>query len=413
GISTVEFLWGLGLPLVLESTFLQLFLSKLGASNLIIGFVPTFFFIGQALLGVFAAFYTRNLDKHRTAVIVFHLIPSLTILFFSAYLYITGVFLPSTIYVFFTVYIIFNGGIGLTLPVWQNYVVKLFNDKQVMPAFAVMMILQSAGRLLSSFFIAGFFSTRDITAETSATMFLLCGVLFFAGSFGFLMTREPENTDNQTQSKTGFFNFIKNIYKELLSNRNLRTFLFSEVETYAVITAISFYANYAVGVRGVSEAAAAGIFVGLNYTGQIVSNVIFGTLDFFSYRNKCIISRLCSTAGIVTIIFAGNTAGFLAASVLLGASRAVRSLVYAPVIRLLSGKSDITSHFAAAAIMLLPISTGIPLICGKLLDSLPLEAAVSYRIIFALLAAISLFSITFIRRVSFSSTAGRAASAEG
>jgi len=34
GISAVEFLWGLGLPVVIESTFLQLFLKNMGASAL-------------------------------------------------------------------------------------------------------------------------------------------------------------------------------------------------------------------------------------------------------------------------------------------------------------------------------------------------------------------------------------------
>ena len=43
GISSVEFLWGLGLPVVIESTFLQLFLKSLGASSLAIGFIPAFF----------------------------------------------------------------------------------------------------------------------------------------------------------------------------------------------------------------------------------------------------------------------------------------------------------------------------------------------------------------------------------
>ena len=41
GISGVEFLYGLGLPVVVESTFLQIFLKKLGASNFAIGPILT------------------------------------------------------------------------------------------------------------------------------------------------------------------------------------------------------------------------------------------------------------------------------------------------------------------------------------------------------------------------------------
>ena len=151
GISSVEFFWGLGLPLVIESTFLQIFLTELGASYLTIGLVPTFSFVGQALLAVLAAYKTRKLDRQRSIVIIFHIVPAVTILLFGIYLLLTGTFLPSTIYIFFSVYIVFNAGIGLILPVWQNYIVKLFSHSEVIPAFAVMMIVQSAGRLLSSF----------------------------------------------------------------------------------------------------------------------------------------------------------------------------------------------------------------------------------------------------------------------
>ncbi len=40
GVSVVEFFWGLGFPIVMESTFLQLFLKNLGASSFVIGIVP-------------------------------------------------------------------------------------------------------------------------------------------------------------------------------------------------------------------------------------------------------------------------------------------------------------------------------------------------------------------------------------
>ena len=48
GISSVEFLWGLGLPVVVESTFLQIFLKKLGASSFVIGLIPFFFYANYA-----------------------------------------------------------------------------------------------------------------------------------------------------------------------------------------------------------------------------------------------------------------------------------------------------------------------------------------------------------------------------
>ena len=412
GISSVEFFWGLGLPLVLESTFLQLFLSKLGASNLVIGLVPTFSFVGQSLLGLGAAFMTRKLEKQRAVVIVFHMVPAVTILLFGIYLLISGTFLPTTIVVFFIVYIIFNAGIGLILPVWQNYLVKLFNHTEVIRALAVMMIVQSAGRLLSSFFIAGFFSDREISAISSASLFILCGMFFFIGAFGFFLTREPVLAADKDSDHSNFVSFLSASFKNIFRNKNILIFLLSDIEMYAVVAVISFYANYAVSLYGVSAAVAAGLFVGLNYAGQITANFIFGTLNMLSMRNKCLAGRLCSISGILLIMFFPETAVFLAASVLMGISRAIRSLIYAPAIRLLSGKNDATSYFAAAPVMLLPLSTGIPLLSGKMLDSLPFSAPAAYKLTFGLLAALSFLSIFLIRRVDFSPRTASAGAAE-
>ena len=400
GISAVEFFWGLGLPLVLESTFLQLFLAKLGASNLLIGFIPSLFYIGQALLGIAAAYQTRNIIKKRTVVIIYHIIPALVILGFGIFLYISDSFTSSTIYIFFPVYLIFNGGLGLVLPVWQNYLVKLFSSRRLISAFSIMMIVQSAGRLLSSFFIAGYFSSREITARSSALLFIFCGTVFFIGSFAFFITKEPDSAAEE-RSGSGFLEFSKKAFSRITSNRNLILFVLSDIDMYAVIAAISFYANYAVSCHNVSAAAAAGIFVALNFAGQITANFLFGTFNLFSLKNKCLVSRLFSITGIILIITASGLYQFLAASMLLGVSRAIRSLVYAPSIKLLSGRTDVTDIFAAAPVLMLPLSTAVSLTSGRLLDVLPFSAPVSYRIMFAGLGLLSFISVFFIRRINF------------
>ncbi len=404
GISLVEFFWGLGLPLVLESTFLQLFLNKLGASNQIISLVPTVLFIGQAFMGIIGAYQSRRLSNTRTLVIIYHLYPSVVVMTFGFYLLISGSFLPSTITVFFIVYIIFNTGIGMVVPVWMNYLIKLFDSHRVLPALSIMMIAQSAGKLISSFLIAGYFVKNDITARSSSILFIFCGLLFFIGSFAFLITREPCASEPVSVKKLSLPKYLAGSLKEILKNKNILFFIMSDIETYAVIAVISFYANYAVDFHGVSAAVAAGVFVGLNYSGQIAANILFGTLNLFSIKTKCILSRLCSISGILILLFGTGLSIFLVSSILLGSSRAIRGLVYAPAVKILSGRTDVTGLFAAAPILMLPLSAGIPLLCGRLLDSLPFYLADSYRIVFAFLGLLSFISIFFIMRINFGSS---------
>jgi len=402
GISLVEFFWGMGLPLVLESTFLQLFLKNLGANSFTIAFVPGIMFTSQAVFGLFSAYRTKHLARKRPAVIRYHLYPAIAILLLGLFFQLTGGEHQSTIAVFFILYSIFSIGIGMLLPVWQNYFVKLFKPSQLLPAISVMMIAQSAGRLLCSFFIADYFNSRNITPSNSAFLFIFCGLLFFFGSFAFLITKEEKAESDINEEKQGFISFIHSAFSETAGDKNLLRFLVSDIELYAVVAVMSFYANFAVVYHEISAAVAAGFFVGLNFAGQITANIILGTFNLFQLKTKCIISRICSISAVLLLIAGKGLPVFLAASVLLGFSKAIRSLIYAPAVKKISGARDTTSIFAAASIILLPLSTGISLLSGKLLDVLSFLGSDSYRVVFGIMGLLSFISIFFLIRVDFS-----------
>lgn len=93
GISAVEFLWGLGLPIVIESTFLQLFLKSLGASSFAIGLIPFFFFIGSSVFALLSSYLTSGLAFKRQAVIILHLVSGASLLLFGISLFVFGKFL--------------------------------------------------------------------------------------------------------------------------------------------------------------------------------------------------------------------------------------------------------------------------------------------------------------------------------
>jgi hypothetical protein len=172
-----------------------------------------------------------------------------------------------------------------------------------------------------------------------------------------------------------------------------------------VITVLSFYANFAVTYHNIHTAAAAGLFVGLNYAGQITANVIIGTLNLFSMKTKCIIGRICSISAVTLLITASGLPVFLTASVLLGFSKAIRSLTYPAAVKSITGKSDVSSHFAAASILLLPLSMGIPLLSGRMIDILSFLGADSYRLVFGFMGLLSALTILFIVRIDFRKTA--------
>lgn len=152
GVSVVEFLWGLGFPIVLESTFLQLFLKSLGASSFLIGTVPFLFIIGISCFPLFASYLSRNYRFKRPLVILLHLAAAVSVLFFGIVLLFnrdTELILPF----FLIFYALFSISLGMGIPVWLNYLVRIFSESRTVPGLGYMMLFQNVGKIISSLFI--------------------------------------------------------------------------------------------------------------------------------------------------------------------------------------------------------------------------------------------------------------------
>ncbi len=400
GISTVEMLWGLGLPVVMESTFLQIFLHSLGASNLLIGLIPTLFFSGVSLFSLFSGFLTAHLKKKQKAVILLHLFASLPILILGITLRITG-FTQSTLSFFFVTYGLFSVGIGLILPTWQNYLVSIYSDKKIISGHSFMWISQSVGKFFSGFVILKIISKYSFSVEGASLIFSLVGIIFILGSFMFLLTRESVKgyeTNNKIFFKIKLRTFRDDLHKAL-HNRHYLFFLASGFEQYAVISIISFYANYAIEYCSVQPKIAAGAFVILSYSGSIIINIIFGRLDHPGLKGKYMAAKIISLAAVVILYHFTSLWAFFAASFLFGVSRGARSLVYSPSIKRISGQKDSTTYFGLAPLLVMPLSTGLPLLAGTFLDRFSSLGAESYRLLFLGMGTLVILGIFFLSKV--------------
>ncbi len=303
GISACEFLWGLGLPIVIESTFLQLFLKSLGASSFAIGLIPFFLFIGSSVFALLSSYLTSGLTYKRKAVIVLHLVSGASLLLFGISLFLFGQ-ASHILIVFFSCYAIFSVCIGMTLPVWLNFLVKIFSENKTVSGMALMLIAQNVAKLLCSLVIVRFVEKYAFSSESSAVAFMVVGVLFILGATFFFITRELPHPHETLSDKRGpFFGYIIESIRHILKNRNFLYFLAGDLEFFIVVTIISFYANYATTWCGIDAASAAGIFVGCIYCGAIFANISLGSMGLFSLKNKYIMSKFFSFTAVVMLTF--------------------------------------------------------------------------------------------------------------
>ncbi len=399
GITMVESFWGLGLPMVFESTYIQVFLRELGASNFEIGLMPVFLSLGIPVISLLSAYLTTHLTHKKTAVFLTNLIASFPIILLGIALSL-NMDDNTKVMVFYIFYAVFSFSIGLVLPVWQNFLVKIFLEEDTLRALSVMHISQSLTKIIGSLALLWIVQKYGISVSGASNLFIIAGSLMFVGSLFFLITREiPDKSCIKTRFTPVMF--LKTL-SAIFYNKPFISFLFSDVSYFAVTSVISFYAVYATEYCSINPAYVSGLFIALNVSGSIIFQIIFGYFNFLSLKNKLYMEKIMSVAGIFTLYFVPSLSGFLAASFILGAGRAVRVLAYAPVIKKLSGERDATPYFAVAPIVILPVSAGLPILNGKFLDYFYQLGADSYRIMFLMMAVLILLSTLFLIRVVFS-----------
>jgi len=408
GVAIVEFFWGLGFPIVLESTFLQLFLKSLGASSFAIGIVPSIFIFGISTFPLFSSYISRNRRYKRPLVTTLHIVSGLSIFLFGAALY----FIEDATHVlplFFASYTVFSLCMGLTIPIWLNYLVRIFSESKTVSGLGYMMLAQNIGKVVSSFFILKIVDTYAFSLQSSAWVFMATGSLFILGSFCFFLTTEVANPHDQDRNNLSFLRHTRQALAEILRNRRFLIFLAADLDFYVIVTVMSFYATYATGFFGVSAPVAAGTFVACIYAGSITVNIFLGAMNLLGLKQKLVLSKLITLLLLLLLTFLPGYYTFFLISYLLGFGRAIRNMVYAPSVKKFAGKADTTSYFALAPIITIPVGSGFPLLFGKALDLLSFMQADAYRVLFLASAAFILVTLYFSIRTDYQ---GAAASSE-
>ncbi len=400
GVAIVEFFWGLGFPIVLESTFLQLFLKKLGASSFTIGIVPALFIFGVSTFPLFSTYLSRNHRFKKPLVALLHLISGLSIVCLGLSLLVvrnSTEVLP----LFFFFYTIFSLCMGLTIPIWLNFLVRIFSVAKTVPGLGYMMLAQNIGKVVSSIFILKVVEKYAFSLHSSAFVFIVTGLLFSVGSLCFFLTKEIADPNDPKRDTLSFLRHTRQSFTEILGNRRFLRFLAADLDFYVILTTLSFYANYATGYYGVHPAIAAGGFVACIYSGSITVNIFLGALNLLRLKHKFILAKVITFLLLVLLVVLPGTWSFFLISYMLGLVRAVRNMVYPPMVKRLSGKSDSTAYFALAPILTIPVGSGFPLLFGKLLDTLSFMQQDAYKILFFCSALFLLMTIYLSLKIDF------------
>jgi hypothetical protein len=397
GISGTEVFWGIALPVIVESTFLQVFLGSIGAGSGMIGAIPSLFALCIAIFAPLSSFLTSHLKHKKRAVILFHALSAVPVVLY-------GVLLPllpgGGLWFFFVSYFAISAVIGMTLPLWQNFTVNVFSPRMAMKGLSVMYIVQTAFRVLGGVLIMLIIRKYTIATDTASLIFIGAGLFLFAGSFSFLAVKEEPSGDTKDSAHT-LRTFVA-AARDILRNRSFTLFALSSVEGITCITAMSFMAHFAVAHRSVPEAAAAGLLSAAVSTGSVAGSILFGWLNFGSIKTKYAASKVLTITGVALVIAGHSLSVFVAAALLFGVARGIYMIAFSPAVKRLSGREDATDYFSVFPVLVLPFSSGLPLAAGKLVERFA-QTEAAYVVMFAVLGGITLLTYAALLPLSFGS----------
>ncbi len=339
--------------------------------------------MGISIFPLFSSYLTRNHEQKRPIVLGLHMVSSLSTLTFGLFLFWVrdpALILPA----FFISYVIFSLCIGLTVPIWLNFLVKIFSPKRSVQGLSIMFMAQNTAKIIASLFIIKVVEHFSFSLVSAAWIFLLSGLLFLVGSLCFLFTQEPIAPAPQAFRKDSFFKHTWETVREMTGNKNLVKYLIGDLDHYVMLTVIAFYANYATQFFGIKDYTAAGLFVCFIYSGAILANITLGTLDILSLKHKFLSTKILNLIMLFLLIFHPGLTGFLLASLLLGFCRGTRGIIYSPAIKRFSNRQDATAYFAIAPLLTIAFGSGFPLFFGYILDRLSHLGQEAYQLMFGI-----------------------------
>jgi MFS family permease len=357
-----------------------------------------------AVVPLFAAFLTSKMPYKKGPTVWLQAVASAGIIFLGLLYIITGS--KSGAYILFiSFYSFFAVWLAATIPVWQNFIVKIFTPEDGIRGISVMMFAQNAAKLLSGFILAFTVSRTGIGVTAAGFAFLASGIMFMAGSIAYAWAIEDrDNIEmNAGRNMTGYFSHY---FRHILKNRDMLLFLLQDIEFSAVVVFISFYSRFAVSYCGIPVSMATGVFIIMLFAGAVSANMLVGFTKGFSIKARYIAIKISTLAGMAVLILFRSEAAFFAASFLLGFSRAGRVQLYGPAVRGISGLDDASPYYAIAPIIIMPATSLLPVGMGSLLDSLAFMKAGSFTVSFECLFAVAALSVIPFAMLKFREAGG-------
>lgn len=355
----------LGMIFISFNTVFPVFLKKLGASNLLISFIPFITIAFTSIPQLLVAHYAKGLKRKKPIVLVFGTLQRLPWLFIGIGCLMFGSTSPKLLSIIaILMYIVFSIASGLAGPVWFDF-------------FSKVTPLNIRGRLLSTRAIIG----QSIGIPAALLVVAIIGrisfpynysILFFAAFFftmiscsSLIFIREPE--DNVVKNENSFYSFLKGIPQILKNNKDFRYFVISRAFFELSLSAQAFYSIYAIKHFSLSDSYA-GIFTIITSISYILINYVLAWFgDKKGHKLNLLIGQIAFILSGLMAILSQNMFMIFMVFILSAISQSTKDLSINTITVEFCKSEERGLYLALSSLMMIPISI-IVLAMGSIAD---------------------------------------------
>lgn len=372
------------------STILPAFAQGLGASNLIIGAIPSAMTLGYMLPPLFAANYTERLARKLPFVLTYTSWERFPFLVLAAAAFWLAPRSPSlTLALVLVCLLVAAGSGGFLTPAWMDFIGTTIPARwrgRLMASGSVV----GSGLGLAGAVLAGYY-LRRFPFPTSYAVCFLTGFVLVMLSWGALaLAKEPEGQSGRPH--VGMLTYMRGLPGILRRDSAFAWFLGARAIAAFGGMANAFFTVYALRRLGAAEGMVASYTLVL-LGSQTLANLFLGSLaDRLGHKPVLALGFGAAALANVVALMATTPAHLYAVFACMALSFSAHNVSNLNIVVEFAPPEARPTYIGLASTMIAPLSVGAPLIGGSIADSAGYPAVFALSMVAAALGAVVLLA---------------------
>lgn len=370
-------------------TFLPLFAKKLGAGNLVIGFIPAIINLGWGLPAIIGAKYSEKYSRKIDMVLKFTLGERVPYFFIALIAFFLVPYSPVlSLVLCFLMLAIISGTMGILGPPWVCMIGNVIHPVKRGRFFAVGSgigaIMSIGGAVIARYLLGNYAFPNNF-----GFCFLIAGFAFMISYYFLSLTREKPVKVKKIN--INFLQYLKGTIK-VLKDKNYKNYIINRILVNLAGMSGFFIIIYAINKFSISDKVSAE-FTGVLLASQGISSFLFGYIsDRFGHKSTLILGRIFLVLSFLLLLFAKSLILIYLVYILWGLAMSASMIGDLPLTLELAPLKKRNMYIGAINFLIAPPAFLGPIVGGKIADWFGFKALFLISLILGFLSLIFLIN---------------------